>query len=107
MSELVDRPRTDRRRSGLGPRKRIAAGAAVAGVAAAATLAAPSADAATGTCTATYVSAAAWSGGFQGGVTVQAGGGAITSWTVSMTLPSGVILQSLWSGTPTGTSGTV
>ena len=107
MSELVGRPRADQRRTGPGPRKWIAAGVAVASVAAAAALAAPSADAATGACTATYVSAGAWAGGFQGGVTVQAGSGAITSWTVSMTLPSGATLQSLWSGTPTGSSGTV
>ncbi|MDQ1304347.1 MAG: hypothetical protein QG671_174 [Actinomycetota bacterium] len=67
MSEFAGRPRTDQRRSGPGRKKWIAAGVAVASVTAAAALAAPSADAATGACTA----------------------------------------QSLWSGTPTGSSGTV
>src|SRR4051794_7255310 len=107
MSELVGRSRADQRRSGPGLRKWIAAGAAVASVAAAAALAAPSADAATGGCTATYASTDGWPGGFQGTVTVQAGSGAITSWTVSMALPSGATLQSLWNGTATGSSGTV
>jgi hypothetical protein len=107
MSEFTGRSRADQRRSGPGRRKWIAAGVVVASVAAAAALAAPSADAATDACTATYVSADGWPGGFQGGVTVQAGSGAITGWTVSMTLPSGVTLQSLWSGTATGSSGTV
>lgn len=38
---------------------------------------------------------------------MTAGTNAITSWTVSMTLPSGVTLQSLWGGVNTGSSGTV
>ena len=61
----------------------------------------------TGGCTATYRSISTWSGGFQGEVTVKAGSSAISAWSVAMTLPSGATIQSLWSGTPSGTSGTI
>jgi hypothetical protein len=63
--------------------------------------------AAAGACTATYATSGSWTGGFQGGVTVTAGSSSITRWTVSMTLPSGVSVQSLWGGTNSGSSGTV
>ncbi|MDQ1250679.1 MAG: hypothetical protein QG597_5059 [Actinomycetota bacterium] len=116
MSEHVARTRTDQRRSGPKRRKWIAAGAAVASIAAAGALASPltnaaasmlSAEAAAAGCTATYVGASSWPGGFQGSVTVKAADSSITGWTVSMTLPSGVTVQSLWNGTNTGDSGTV
>ena len=107
MSRLTRRSRADQGRSRPGPRTWIAAGAAVACVWGTAALVAPSADAAAGDCTATYAAVSTWPGGFQGGVTVKAGSSSITGWTVSMTLPSGVTLQSLWNGTNTASSGTV
>jgi peptidoglycan-N-acetylglucosamine deacetylase len=60
-----------------------------------------------GGCTAAYSQTGAWPGGFQGQVTVTAGSSAIGSWTVSMVLGNGQTVSSLWSGTATGTSGTV
>jgi endo-1,4-beta-xylanase len=50
-------------------------------------------------CTATYQLANKWSGGFQGGVTVTAGGSAISGWSVRLTLPGGQTITQLWSGT--------
>ena len=60
-----------------------------------------------GACSATYTQIGAWTGGFQGQVTVKAGSSAINSWTVGMTLASGQAISSLWSGTASGTSGSV
>jgi len=107
MSHLESRPRADRHRSGPRLRQWIAAGAAVASVGAAVAVLTPSANAATGDCTAAYAPVTNWQGGFQGNVTVTAGSGSLTGWTVSMTLPSGATIQSLWSGVNSGTSGTV
>jgi endo-1,4-beta-xylanase len=59
----------------------------------------------TGGCTATYTTSSAWTGGFNGSVTVRAGS-AISSWTVTLNL-GGATIVSLWNGTPSGTSGTV
>ena len=59
-------------------------------------------------CTATYRQVGSWSGGFQGEVTVSnTATSAINGWTVTMTLPSGVTIQSLWSGVNTGVSGAI
>ena len=48
-------------------------------------------------CTATFRLVGQWQGGFQGEVTVTAGGAAITSWTVTWTLASGQTVSSSWS----------
>ena len=57
-------------------------------------------------CTATYATVGSWPGGFQGGVTVTAGSSALSGWKVTMTLPSGVSIQSLWNGALSTGSGT-
>jgi cellulose 1,4-beta-cellobiosidase len=61
----------------------------------------------TGGCTAALSLPNSWAGGYQAEVKVTAGTSALTGWTVSLTLPSGSSISSLWSGTNTGTSGTV
>ncbi len=60
----------------------------------------------TGACTTAFTIASAWSGGFVGNVSVTAGA-ALSGWKVTLTLPSGVAITSLWGGTNTGTTGTV
>ena len=55
-------------------------------------------------CTASYAVTGQWGGGFQGAVTVKAGGAAITSWTVTWTWPSGQRFTNSWNATVT-TSG--
>ncbi|WP_344088220.1 cellulose binding domain-containing protein, partial [Luedemannella helvata] len=61
-----------------------------------------------GTCSATYNLVNSWPGGFQAEVTVRNNGSStLNGWTVSMGLPSGVSISSLWSGTVTGSSGNV
>ncbi|NLT53356.1 MAG: hypothetical protein GXX79_02055, partial [Actinomycetales bacterium] len=56
-----------------------------------------------GSCSATYTTNNSWTGGFQGTVEVRATGG----WTVTLTMPSGTSISSLWNGRASGTSGTV
>ncbi|MEU7753479.1 cellulose binding domain-containing protein [Micromonospora sp. NPDC049171] len=51
------------------------------------------------TCTATYRTVNAWSGGFQGEVTVTAGTAAINGWTVRWELNNGQRIDQVWSGT--------
>ncbi|MFG2051295.1 cellulose binding domain-containing protein [Micromonospora sp. NPDC048935] len=51
------------------------------------------------TCTATYRTVNAWSGGFQGEVTVTAGTAAINGWTVRWDLNNGQSISQVWSGT--------
>ncbi|MFG1913957.1 cellulose binding domain-containing protein [Micromonospora sp. NPDC048898] len=51
------------------------------------------------TCTATYRTVNAWSGGFQGEVTVTAGTAAIDGWTVRWELNNGQSISQVWSGT--------
>ncbi|MFE9775292.1 cellulose binding domain-containing protein [Streptomyces sp. NPDC005931] len=60
----------------------------------------------TGACTATYARTADWSTGYNGRVTVKAGDCAISSRTVTLTLPSGRQVAAVWNGTPS-TSGQV
>ncbi|MFH9488606.1 cellulose binding domain-containing protein [Streptomyces halstedii] len=61
-----------------------------------------------GTCTARYETLNAWSGGFQGEVTVRnAGSSALTGWTVGLNLAPGQSISSLWNGEHSGTSGLV
>ena len=59
-----------------------------------------------GTCSAAYRSVNQWPGGFQGEVTVTAGGSTIGFWTVTMTFPNGQQLSQIWNATST-TSGSV
>lgn len=40
-----------------------------------------------------------WPGGYQGEVTVTAGGSAVNGWTVRWTLGSGQTISQLWNGT--------
>ena len=53
-----------------------------------------------GTCTATYAETQRWINGFNGQVTVRAGGTAITSWTATVTMRSGQRITATWNGTP-------
>ncbi|WP_030434722.1 cellulose binding domain-containing protein [Actinoplanes subtropicus] len=55
-------------------------------------------------CTASYRTVGSWPGGFQGEVTVTAGGAALNGWTVGWTLGSGQTITQVWNGTLT-TSG--
>ncbi|MGW7571839.1 endo-1,4-beta-xylanase [Streptomyces tendae] len=52
-------------------------------------------------CTATYTRTADWSSGYNGQVTITAGGEPISSWTATVTLPAQQSVSSLWNGTPT------
>ncbi|MFI6259348.1 cellulose binding domain-containing protein [Micromonospora zamorensis] len=61
-----------------------------------------------GTCAATYRAVNSWPGGFQGEVTVaNPTATTLNGWTVGLTLASGQAISSLWSGTNTGTTGSV
>lgn len=61
-----------------------------------------------GTCAATYRTINTWPGGFQAEVTVANNSTApLNGWTVGLTLASGQAISSLWSGTNTGTTGSV
>ncbi|MEU4745567.1 cellulose binding domain-containing protein, partial [Actinosynnema sp. NPDC023658] len=54
-----------------------------------------------GACSATYRTANSWSGGYQGEVTVTAGGSGTNGWTVGWTLGSGEAITQVWNGTLT------
>ncbi|WP_422739212.1 glycosyl hydrolase family 95 catalytic domain-containing protein [Micromonospora sp. WMMD729] len=56
---------------------------------------------------ATYTVTNAWSGGFQGSVTVTAGTTAIRGWTVSWTFPNGQAITQIWGGTHTQSGASV
>ncbi|MGC5377576.1 cellulose binding domain-containing protein [Micromonospora sp. DT68] len=58
-------------------------------------------------CTAVYAVADQWNGGFVANVTVTAGSAALSGWRVTLNLPSGASVSSLWNGVASGTSGTV
>ncbi|MFF5051671.1 cellulose binding domain-containing protein [Micromonospora sp. NPDC000663] len=61
-----------------------------------------------GSCAATYRTINTWPGGFQGEVTVaNTTATTLSGWTVGLTLASGQAVSSLWSGTNTGTTGSV
>jgi endo-1,4-beta-xylanase len=60
-----------------------------------------------GSCSASYSVSNSWQGGFNGAVNVTAGSSAINGWTVHLTLPSGVTIQSLWNGVNSGTTGAI
>ncbi|NUT33122.1 MAG: cellulose-binding protein [Hamadaea sp.] len=59
------------------------------------------------TCSAAYALINQWPGGFQGQVTVTAGGAAITSWRVTMTFANGQQVTSAWNATTTVSGATV
>ncbi|MEW2146670.1 cellulose binding domain-containing protein [Micromonospora vinacea] len=61
----------------------------------------------TPTCTAVYAVQDQWNGGFVANVSVTAGTAALTGWRVTLTLPSGATVSSLWNGVSSGTSGTI
>lgn len=52
-------------------------------------------------CTATYTRTADWNSGYNGQVTITAGGEPISSWTATVTLPAQQSVSSLWNGTLT------
>jgi cellulase/cellobiase CelA1 len=58
-------------------------------------------------CTATFSVQDQWNGGFVASVAVTAGSTALTGWRVTLTLPGGAAVTSVWNGVATGTSGTV
>jgi endoglucanase len=60
----------------------------------------------TGSCAAVLSVTGSWSGGFQAGVDVTAPA-AIKGWKVTLTLPSGTSVASLWNGVAAGSAGTV
>ncbi|MEV4727949.1 cellulose binding domain-containing protein, partial [Micromonospora humida] len=58
-------------------------------------------------CTAVYAVQDQWNGGFVANVSVTAGSAALTGWRVTLTLPGGAAVSSVWNGIATGTSGTI
>ncbi|WP_327032133.1 cellulose binding domain-containing protein [Micromonospora ureilytica] len=58
-------------------------------------------------CTAVYSVQDQWNGGFVANVSVTAGTAALTGWRVTLILPSGASVSSLWNGVSSGTSGTI
>jgi cellulase/cellobiase CelA1 len=58
-------------------------------------------------CSAVYAVQDQWNGGFVANVTVTAGSTALTGWRVTMTLPGGASISSLWNAVASGSSGTV
>ena len=75
----------------------------------AATTTAATTTAATGsrTCTAAYSVTSSWTGGFTAAVNVTAGSTNISGWRVTLNLPGGAAISSLWNGVGSGASGTV
>ncbi|GGM53622.1 hypothetical protein GCM10011608_43130 [Micromonospora sonchi] len=61
----------------------------------------------TRTCTAVYSVQDQWNGGFVANVNVTAGSSALTGWRVTLNLPSGASVTSLWNGINSGASGTI
>ncbi|MEV2242535.1 cellulose binding domain-containing protein [Micromonospora sp. NPDC049891] len=59
------------------------------------------------TCTAVYSVQDQWNGGFVASVNVTAGSSALTGWRVTLNLPSGASVSSMWNGVNSGTSGTI
>ncbi|MEU1755476.1 cellulose binding domain-containing protein [Micromonospora matsumotoense] len=58
-------------------------------------------------CTAGYAVQDQWNGGFVANVSVTAGTSALTGWRVTLTLPGGTSVSSVWNGVASGTSGTI
>ncbi|MDY7089938.1 MAG: cellulose binding domain-containing protein [Actinomycetota bacterium] len=66
----------------------------------------PTEQPATG-CAAVYAVQDQWSGGFVANVTVTAGSAALNGWRVSLGLPSGAAVSTLWNGVVSGSGSTV
>ncbi|MEU1128090.1 endo-1,4-beta-xylanase [Streptomyces sp. NPDC005899] len=59
-------------------------------------------------CTAAYTQTASWAGGYNGQVTIKAGGSPISTWTVPVTVTAPQKVSATWNGTPTwNAAGTV
>jgi cellulase/cellobiase CelA1 len=58
-------------------------------------------------CSAAYSVQSQWNGGFVANVNVTAGTTALNGWRVTLTLPSGTSISSVWNAVTSGTSGTV
>jgi len=58
-------------------------------------------------CTAAYMVQDQWNSGFVATVTVTAASTPLTGWRVTLNLPSGASVSSMWNGVASGTSGTV
>ncbi len=58
-------------------------------------------------CSATYAVQDQWNEGFVAAIEVTAGSAAINGWTLTLTLPSGAAIASMWNGVNSGSSGTV
>ncbi|MFI1996415.1 cellulose binding domain-containing protein [Actinoplanes sp. NPDC020271] len=58
-------------------------------------------------CTAAYTVQNQWNGGFVAGVVVTAGSTALNGWRVTLALPGGATITSVWNAVNTGTTGTV
>ncbi|MFE4047847.1 endo-1,4-beta-xylanase [Streptomyces sp. YIM B13518] len=56
-------------------------------------------------CTATYTTAEQWNGGYNGKVTITAGGSPITAWSVNVTMAAPQKVVSVWNGSPTWDGG--
>ncbi|MFD6907804.1 glycoside hydrolase family 11 protein [Streptomyces sp. DSM 116494] len=54
---------------------------------------------ATGACNATYRTTNAWNNGFNGEVTITAGSGGVSNWSVPLTFAGNQTIVSLWNGT--------
>ncbi|MEU4222027.1 cellulose binding domain-containing protein [Actinoplanes sp. NPDC026623] len=67
----------------------------------------PSTPSGTPGCSAAYTVQNQWSGGFVAGVVVTAGSAAVNGWRVTLVLPGGATITSVWNAVNTGTSGTV
>ncbi len=59
----------------------------------------PSPSPSVGACTASYRTTNSWPGGYQGEVTVRAGGSAVSGWTVRWTPGNGQTVSQVWNGT--------
>ncbi|GAB3255968.1 cellulase family glycosylhydrolase [Kineosporia babensis] len=55
-----------------------------------------------GACTALYSTSSSWGSGFTGSVKVTAGSAAVTTWSVTLSLPSGTSITSAWNGSLSG-----
>ncbi len=69
--------------------------------------ASPSAPGPSGACQASYRTVSSWQDGFQGEVSVTAGGSAINGWTVQWALAGGQNVTQVWNGTLTTSGSTV
>jgi poly(hydroxyalkanoate) depolymerase family esterase len=67
-----------------------------------ATTSPPTTPPAEGGCVASYRQVNAWAGGFQGEVTVRAGGAAVNGWRVDLSFAGGTTVTQVWNGVLSG-----